>query len=362
MAFDFTTMTYERILQRCLARVPSSLDKREGSIIYDAIAPAAAELAILCSLFAGEMDQAYPDTATDVNLTNKAKERGIFRLAATQAIRRGTFTGPDGNMDIPIGSRFSGGACNYFASQRIAKGVYQMTCEEFGAVGNDYSGNLIPIDYIANLSSATLGEILIPGEDEEDDATLRARYLESLNSESFGGNIAQYKEQVEKIPGVGAVKVFPVWNGGGTVKLVILDSEGASPSDELVDTVQTAIDPEVNQGAGLGLAPIGHVVTVEGAGEIPVNLSFTLTLDSVTTYAAIEGAVLDVIEAYLADLIATWADTEQLAVRISQIESRILDVDGVIDIAGTTINGSAENLMLGTTQIPIMGTVTNNAS
>ena len=40
MAYE--EMTYERIMSRCLARVPGTVDKREGSIIYDAIAPAAA--------------------------------------------------------------------------------------------------------------------------------------------------------------------------------------------------------------------------------------------------------------------------------------------------------------------------------
>ena len=37
-------MTYEEILQRMLGRVPNTIDKREGSLIYTALAPAAAEL------------------------------------------------------------------------------------------------------------------------------------------------------------------------------------------------------------------------------------------------------------------------------------------------------------------------------
>lgn len=37
-----------------------TVDKREGSIIYDAIAPAAAELAILYSTLSTEMDRLSP--------------------------------------------------------------------------------------------------------------------------------------------------------------------------------------------------------------------------------------------------------------------------------------------------------------
>ena len=39
--------TYEEILYRMLDRVDDSFDKREGSVIYDALAPAAAEHAIM---------------------------------------------------------------------------------------------------------------------------------------------------------------------------------------------------------------------------------------------------------------------------------------------------------------------------
>ena len=156
MAYE--DMSYERIMARCLARVPATVDKREGSIIYDAIAPAAAELAILYSTLSTEMDRAFPDTAADVDLTNKAKERGVFRLSASAAVRKGVFKGAAGGMDIPIGSRFSGGTVNYRATKKESLGVYEMTCEDAGEIGNDYFGNLIPIDYIAGLTSAELAD------------------------------------------------------------------------------------------------------------------------------------------------------------------------------------------------------------
>ena len=38
----YENMTFENIMDRCLSRVSASVDKREGSIVYDAIAPAAA--------------------------------------------------------------------------------------------------------------------------------------------------------------------------------------------------------------------------------------------------------------------------------------------------------------------------------
>ena len=41
----YEDMTYEHILQGMLNRVPDDIDKREGSVIYDALAPAAYFLA-----------------------------------------------------------------------------------------------------------------------------------------------------------------------------------------------------------------------------------------------------------------------------------------------------------------------------
>ena len=67
----YENMTFENVMDRCLARVSASVDKREGSIVYDAIAPAAAELAILYIELAYLMDRAFPDTETSDDLTKK---------------------------------------------------------------------------------------------------------------------------------------------------------------------------------------------------------------------------------------------------------------------------------------------------
>ena len=40
--------------------------------------------------------------------------------------------------------------------------------------------------------------------------------FDSMDAQSFGGNVADYKERVNAMNGVGGVKVYPVWNGGGT--------------------------------------------------------------------------------------------------------------------------------------------------
>ena len=75
----YETQTFETIMDRCLSRVSSSVDKREGSVIYDALAPACAELATLYTELSNILDRAFPDTATGEDLDRKCMERGVIR-------------------------------------------------------------------------------------------------------------------------------------------------------------------------------------------------------------------------------------------------------------------------------------------
>ena len=205
--------------------------------------------------------------------------------------------------------------------------------------------------------TAELTAVLIPGEDEEDTEVLRTRYLNSFETNPYGGNVADYKEKTNAIAGVGSTKVTPIWNGGGTVKLTILDSNFDKATTTLIDIVQETIDPSASPGQGLGVAPIGHVVTVDTVTEVTVNISSTITLDSGYTWGMVEADVLASMEAYLLEVRTDWANQSTSYVRISQIETRLLAIEGIIDITGTTINGVGGNLTLGEYEIPVLGVV-----
>jgi uncharacterized phage protein gp47/JayE len=240
-----------------------------------------------------------------------------------------------------------------------------MRCETLGNIGNLESGALIPIDYIDGLTTATLTDVLIPGENEESTEHLRQKYYNNLDSSAFGGNIQDYVEKTLAIDGVGGVKVYPVQDGGGTVKLVVLNSQYQKPSETLIDKVQTTIDPLQNQG-GLGIAPLYHTVTVVGVGTTTVDIDTHVTFMAGWDWAALLPYVQAAIDQYFTELAREWDSVEwrfdplaTLIVRISQIETRILNLTGVLDVANTTLNGVAANFMLGVDDIPIRGSVNN---
>lgn len=115
-------------------------------------------------------------------------------------------------LHLPMNTRFSIGELNYYVSADRGSGKYEITCETAGEAGNDYTGTVIPIEYVDGLETCSISAVVIPGEDEEDTEVFRQRYMDSLNAQAFGGNRADYLEKVNAIPGVGGVKVYRVWN------------------------------------------------------------------------------------------------------------------------------------------------------
>lgn len=352
----YEEQTYESILERTLDRVPDTVDKREGSIIYDAIAPACMEIAMMYWELENVLLEGFADTASREYLEKRCAERSITPYPATYATVKGMFEPP--TLDIHIGSRFNLGEYNYAVTEKIGDGLYKLVSETEGTVVNANLGEVTPIEYIEGLTRGEITEVIIMGEDEETDASLLERYIESFGDQASAGNVAWYKKTVGEIQGVGGVKVLRAWNGAGTVKCQIQSSTWGVPTSELVQTVQSLIDPPL-QGDGAGLAPIGHTVTIEGVTADTLAISTSLTLESVVTWDDIKSLVESEIDKYLSALNATWEDNDTLVVRISQIETHILNVAGVIDVTNTKINGSASNHTVESSKVAVRGTVTN---
>ncbi len=348
-------MTFDYIMNRMLESVPGRVDKREGSIIYDALAPAAAELVKCYMELDVVMDETFVDTASLQYLMLRCKERGVAIQGETAAVIEGVFT--PSSVELTAGLRFNCDEVNYTITEKISAGHYKLEAETLGTVGNKYTGLLLPIQTVNGLETAQIAAVLIPAEDGDTTDTLREKYYASIDGEAFGGNVADYREKINAITGVGGVKVYPVWNGGGTVKLTVIASDFTAPSTELISKVQTAIDPEQNHGEGLGLAPIGHTVTVTGAKYADLTITANVTFAAGWNWDNGKSQLVSAANAYLDELCKAWADSETTVVRISQIETHLLTADCIVDIDGTTVNGSTKNIELAADEIPRLKTI-----
>lgn len=369
--------TYEYLLEEALSYVPEDIDKRQGSIIFDAVAPFCYGMASVFEQFRFLLLETYVTTATGELLDLRVAEQGITRYPATYAVRKGVFTYEGGQpAAIAIGSRFStiveADSVNYFVDSQyidedgsVVPGSYNLVCEVAGIVGNNYLGPLLPITNMSSLETATLSTVITPARDVETDDELRFRYFERLGAKAFGGNFAQYRQELKAILGVGDGQIYPTWNGGGTVKCSIVDASYDSVSNDFVSQVQEIMDP-LQDGNGLGTAPIGHVVTITTPTRKVVNIEATVTVRNGYMLTQLQTAIETAIENYFRELREDWAVPNDLnhyalSVYSSRINAAILTVAGVANVSNITINGSEEDLELSQSatlqELPYVGTV-----
>ncbi len=357
----YEDQTQEVIEARVLARIPDSLDKREGSLIQTAIGPVVAELTQMYIELDGAISESFADTATRDNLIRRAAESGVNPYPATAAMARGEF-----NLnDITLGTRFRCGDYIYYASEKIEDGVYLLTCETVGSAPNGTTGTLVPLETVAGLTSAEIVSIPVPGTDDEDTEVFRQRYYDSFESQAFGGNRADYKEKTLAISGVGAVKTYRATSitgdegtEGGNVCISILNSSYGAADATLIALVKNTLDPPLNSGYGYGLAPIWHHVYVASAGVTTVNITITATFKPGYSFAILEDQIKDAVDAYFLTLAKSWEDEDYLIVRKAYIQNAILAIEGVVDVEVTAINGVDANLSLDPNNIPTRGTIT----
>ena len=161
------------------------------------------------------------------------------------------------------------------------------------------------------------------------------------------------------IAGVGGCKIEPVWNGPGTVRIVVLSSEYGICSEYLIKQIQNAAVPE-EKGTGYGFAPIDHTVTVSSVEGVKVNVSAKFAYMSGYNWANVKMAVREKIAEYLKMIASEWKNGDistKTIVYISKLQAAVLNVTGIVDISEVTLNDTAENLILDWNQIPTIGEV-----
>jgi uncharacterized phage protein gp47/JayE len=340
----YEAQTFEVILQRMLDRVPADLDKRQGSIIYDALAPAAAELAQMYIELDVALRLGFGETSSGEYLDRRASDFGIERKPATAAVRKGLFR--DANhqpFDVPVGARFSCERVNFKVRSRLAAGEFELVCETPGEIGNTVFGALLPIDYVAGLARAELTEVIVPGEDRESDDSLRRRYLQKVREPGTSGNAADYRRWATEVVGVGAAKVAPLWDGPGTVKVIIVNSDRQPAPPALIDAVAAHIEE---------VRPIGADVTVVSATGKTIDVAATVTLASGYTLQQVQDAFARELEAYLRE-----TAFEFPYVSYARIGTLLLATPGVLDYADLTVNSGTSNISLQDEEVPILGEV-----
>ena len=362
--------TANEILTDLLAAMPDSYQKTVGYPTHDLLAAAALRMEGTDAEVAAMRAALDPE-----NLTGSDLDRYIFPRAGLER-RQATFaTGVltvTGTGTVQQGDLFeSKGGIQFAASETVAitgEGQVRVTCRVDGAAGNlpAHSITQMPVT-LQGISACDNPEPTTGGYNEEDDADYYARYLLKIRTPATSGNIYHYQSWALEVAGVGAVQVFPLARGPGTVDIVLIDSTGQPAPPDLVEQVQDYIDPG-GTGEGYGQAPIGAQCLVEAASGTEITLTgkvFKLdkvncpagaredalghTAEEETVTAGIKAAV----GAYLAEIAF-----QQDYVSFARITERILAVDGVRDLESLTVNGGTDNVHLDERACAVLGEVT----
>lgn len=368
--------TEEGILSRMLEKVPSDMDKSEGSFIWDAQAPVAFMLSE-AAIWAQELlRRGFASTAASDNpdfrspeLDLRAAEHGVTRREAVAASGMVTFTGTAGTT-VPAGTLVATPADDVSGEASIEYATTALvTLDEQGkgeaairAVNPGRSGNVpacviqVMASPVSGVSSVMNTEETKSGTDIESDQLLLERFYAKVRNQGTSGNKAQYTQWANEIAGVGGVEVVPLWKGPGTVALYVLDTDKRAASSDIVAAVQKYIDP-TQDGQGEGLAPAGPVVTIMPATEVEINISVKVqrTKEKPSTLDEIKKLIESGVRTYLKQLAFYKEDP---LVRYTRITAVLLDIPIIIDFSELEINGqSNQNIEIGSGQVAVLGTV-----
>lgn len=111
----------------------------------------------------------------------------------------------------------------------------------------------------------------------------------------------------------------------------------------------------------MGLLQFGHNVTTVAAENVEIEICSTVTLQEGFENTVVKTAIENVIKEYFLELKKEWETADSLMIRIAHIESKILNVDGVLDISDTKIKNGTSNVALTNEQIPHLSEVILNA-
>jgi uncharacterized phage protein gp47/JayE len=318
----------------------------EGGFAWDTLSANSKEFEKAYAEMALIIEASFPQTSWGDWLTRKAEEHGIIRQEATNSSVILTITGQAGTT-VQEGSLFSTNDGKNFLTVESKK-IEDDGTVDIKAQSQDVGTNCnvdaetitkIPVS-IYGVSAVTNKSPAYDGFDEETDEELLERLLFKVRQPATSGNKNHYVIWATNVEGVGGVKVLPLWNGNGTVKVIITDAKNEIASEDLIAKVQNYIDEQ---------RPIGATITV--VSPKPLNIDIGL---KVTKGSGNPNEIKNVVN----DFFKTTA-FEREYVSYAQVGKVILEktATGVQDYSDLTLNNKAENIALTDEQLPTVGQV-----
>lgn len=328
----------------------ADISTREGSYANTLVSVAAYQLFKLYQQFPSLLHMVFPDETSGEYIDKNAAQVGMTRTPGTKATVGVTFTGTDGTYIAAGTALYAPESGLQFLTTKdatIANGSATAAAEA-AEVGSDYnlpSGSITSLYVnIAGVIGVTNAAAATGGTDVESDADFFARYHQRRTLPITSGNKNHYITWALETTGVAYANCEPLWNGNGTVRVIIAGADRGPVDETIRQNCYDHIEEE---------RPIGATVTVVSVvtREIPLTATVTL-LDGYTTED-----VKNQLTAAVGELLASQTFGEEVRVPFSRFLACLLQCPGVADYSALTVDGGMSAITINAEDAAVVGTV-----
>ena len=336
--------TYEAIRKRMLDNMSNDIDKREGSFISNMVSPVGVEFAKYYMELDNILSIMFLEDATNEFLDKKVYDFGIERKQGSFARGYIKITGENGTFIPQHSEVLSQSGLVFFTLEDawINEGTVIVEVEA-SSVGEQY--NLIPNSIekfskeINGVTSLINEEEFTQGVDIETDEELRERFFEIIRRPATSGNIYHYEQWAKEIDGINQARVKPLWNGNGTVK-VIVSNNNELVEEDIVLKCQEHID---------SVRPIGANVTVITPEALDVSITANIYME--------EGYSSTVAKIEFEENLRSYLSGCEGTIVYTRIASCLGSVEGIADYTELKINGVMSNISYDDEKLPIIKSI-----
>ncbi|HBL6286302.1 TPA: baseplate J/gp47 family protein [Clostridioides difficile] len=336
----YSSQTYDVIKNRTLSNIDLDIYKGEGSFLSDMVSPISTELAKFYIELSYLHKKAFIEDNFDDFLDKRVNEFGVYRKLGTEATGEVVFEGKAGTV-IPNGTIISYNELLFVVikdiviSSEIEQNTSPVQALEIGIRYNIPASTEFKQDEINGITKIYNDLAFRGGTEIETDEELKERFYKIQKNQATSGNKAHYEEWALEVEGVYNAKIYPRWDGAGTVKVLIFGVNNQAVDSEVIERCREHIETEM---------PIGATLTVATPSILDISISATIKLEIRYTIDFVKESFLESINSYLINV-----NKEIIYTKVSAI---LASIEGIHDFSNLLLNNKAENIVFEEDKVP----------
>ncbi|HBG9053165.1 TPA: baseplate J/gp47 family protein, partial [Clostridioides difficile] len=322
----YSSQTYDVVKNRTLSNIDLDIYKGEGSFLSDMVSPVNSELAKFYIELSYLHKKAFIEDNFDDFLDKRVNEFGVYRKLGTEATGEVTFEGKVGTV-IPNGTIISYNELLFVVikdiviSSKIEQNTSPVQALEIGIRYNIPASTEFKQDEINGITKIYNDLAFRGGTEIETDEELKERFYKIQKNQATSGNKAHYEEWALEVEGVYNAKIYPRWDGAGTVKVLIFGVNNQAVDSEVIERCREHIETEM---------PIGATLTVATPSILDISISATIKLEIRYTIDFVKESFLESINSYLINV-----NKEIIYTKVSAI---LASIEGIHDFSNLLLN------------------------